>query len=357
MPNAVRHFPAPPQRWFPLSSSTPVFLAGVLLFTVSCRKNGTPDWQTEITRPSEATVEGGNPAEKRPDFSAPPAAAFPTQISGKSPAFRFLSYNVRNWLPMERTIHHTVSLNAPKPEKERAAVVSVITAQAPDVLGLSEIGAKSDLSEIQTRLKNSGLDLPHAHFSGGADPVRHLGFLSRFPITSTAAPAETTFRLHGTPYTMNRGILDATVSIHGTSVRFLGVHLKSKRPAETFDQEQMRLFEAKLVRKHADAILSRDPLTRLIVYGDFNDTRATPTLKSISGGTSDAFLLTALPLKDRTGATWTHRWELNDIYSRIDFVFVSRSLRRGADPENSRIIDEAPWETASDHRPLLVIFR
>jgi len=43
------------------------------------------------------------------------------------------------------------------------------------------------------------------------------------------------------------------------------------------------------------AILKSDADARLIVYGDFNDTRPTPTCKIITGSYNDPGYLTALP--------------------------------------------------------------
>jgi endonuclease/exonuclease/phosphatase family metal-dependent hydrolase len=121
------------------------------------------------------------------------------------------------------------------------------------------------------------------HYSGGSDPVRHLGLLSRFPITGTATVEESTFRIDGTEYRFNRGVLDATVEARGKSYRFLGVHLKSKREVEDGDQELMRQGEARLLRKHVDSIFEADADARLVVYGDFNDTRPSPSFRTVTG--------------------------------------------------------------------------
>lgn len=258
---------------------------------------------------------------------------------------------------MEREVGETGLVNAPKPTDEKQAVIRLIVSAAPDVIGLCEIGEAADLREIQSLLKANGIDLPHQHYTGGSDPVRRLGLLSRFPITATAKPAETDFRLHGRTFSINRGILDATISVHGKPFRFIGVHLKSKRTTDEVDQEEMRVHEARLLRRHVDAVLKKNPKTRLVVYGDFNDTRPSSTLKTIIGRKHDAGYLTALSLKDSRGHAWTHHWASHDVYSRIDFITVSQSLRRSVDYENSYLIDAPEWQIASDHRALVAIFR
>ena len=67
--------------------------------------------------------------------------------------------------------------------------------------------------------------------------------------------------------------------------------------------------------------------------------------------------LTAIPFKDSRGDAWTHYWEYHDIYSRIDFVAVSKALKPEVDFKGSLIIDGPEWHKASDHRALLAIFK
>ena len=53
--------------------------------------------------------------------------------------------------------------------------------------------------------------------------------------------------------------------------------------------------EARLLRRHVDSILKENADARLVVYGDFNDTRATPAIKQITGKYNDPTYLTAIP--------------------------------------------------------------
>jgi endonuclease/exonuclease/phosphatase family metal-dependent hydrolase len=266
-------------------------------------------------------------------------------------------YNVENWLTMDRYVDNKQLKDAAKPDTEKKAAIELIARHVPDVLGLCEIGTREDLLEIQAALKSAGVDLPNLHYSGGSDPVRHLGLLSRFPITGTATVEESTFRIDGTEYRFNRGVLDATVEARGKSYRFLGVHLKSKREVEDGDQELMRQGEARLLRKHVDSIFEADADARLVVYGDFNDTRPSPSFRTVTGSYNDPKYLTAIPAKDSRGHAWTHHWNPHDIYSRIDFVTVSRVLRAEVDFDKSYLVDDEEWSEASDHRPVLAIFK
>ncbi len=333
-----------------------VFFGCLGLATTGCdKKAGTPEW--------------GAPEDVAPAVnqeSAPVRVPAPVNPSGNPPAteslnssegLRFISYNVENWLTMDRYVDRKLAKNLPKPESEKQALVKLLTNQAPDVIGLCEIGETSDLKEVQSALKAAGLDLPFTHYVGGSDPVRHQGLLSKFPITSTAKPAETEFKMSGRTFGINRGILDASIDAGGKQYRLIGVHLKSKREVKDVDQEEMRIHEARLLRRHVDSILQSEANARLIVYGDFNDTRPSKTFKSVTGSYNDPGYLTAIPAKDSRGEAWTHYWEPHDIYSRIDFITVSRALRPEVDFRASRIIDDPTWNEASDHRPVLAIFK
>jgi endonuclease/exonuclease/phosphatase family metal-dependent hydrolase len=155
---------------------------------------------------------------------------------------------------------------------------------------------------------------------------------------------------------MQRGILDASLHTPAGDFRFLGVHLKSKREVEEGDQEEMRRSEAHLLRREIDSILQSDAQARLVVYGDFNDTRQSPTVKTVHGS-GNGSRLNMIALKDSRGHYWTHHWDFQDVYSRIDYVMVSQSLRRSVEWDFCKILDNDAVAGASDHRPLLVILK
>jgi endonuclease/exonuclease/phosphatase family metal-dependent hydrolase len=281
--------------------------------------------------------------------------------TARNTALRFVSYNVENWLILEDRFDFETrrsSKNAPKPEKEKAAVIEVLKQAHPDVLGLCEIGTIDDLKEIQQLLKKAGVDLPHLHHSGGVDRTRFLGLLSRYPIVDTEKHEDLDYRFNGRSYAMQRGILDATVKHDdGRSWRFLGCHLKSKREVEDGNQMQMRIHEAQLLRKQIDRVLRDEPKTRLIVYGDLNDTRMSPAVRIVQGPYNSPRTMTAIPLKDSRDLTWTHFWAKEDVYSRIDYILYSSALKKDLILNECRILDPSNWNDASDHRAILGVFR
>lgn len=272
----------------------------------------------------------------------------------------FCSYNVKNWLTMDRFDQETKQMltSAPKPEEEKKRVVEILAAIKPQVLGICEIGTAEDLADLQSRLKKAGLDLPHTEMAHGGDDTRRLALLSALPIVSRNSQTSLTYELSGQTLPFQRGILDATVKLTGTmQVRFLGVHLKSKREIEEADQAQMRRHEARLLRKHMDAIFAADMKTRLLAYGDFNEHRNEPAIDTIMGDRqSDTGMLDVF-LRDKQGEVWTHFWDSADTYSRLDYLFASRLLRPHLDYRRSFIYSSRDFDKASDHRPIVTTIR
>ncbi len=325
-------------------------LAWITLSGWSCNK---PDKEPFDSSDLEQTAQVQTPP--RNEKSDPQTAA--PRRSENAPQVRFISYNVLNWLTMERFENRKPVGKTSKPDEEKKQVIRILAEGKPDILGLCEVGTKKDLTEIQRLLGEAGASLPHLYHSTGPDPVRSLGLLSRYPIVSTDSSAPLEYRLQGKTFSMGRGILDATVDANGLKLRFLGVHLKSKREVPEGDQEAMRVNEARLLRQHIDSILKSDPKAPLVVYGDFNDTYPSTTVRTIYSHPNPAFRLRPVYLRDSRREAWTHHWRPHDIYSRIDFVTISESLRSRVDYKGSFIMDDAAWDQASDHRPLLVIFR
>ena len=154
---------------------------------------------------------------------------------------------------------------------------------------------------------------------------------------------------------VQRGILDCTVQDGpGFALRILGVHLKSPRVVPDFDQAEFRRAESLILRRHVEDILESAPQTRLLVYGDFNDSKNSPVVTGVLGRAGAGTSLTVLPLADRQGDQWTYRWEEGDEYTRVDYVMVSGNLRSLVQRSGTRLHRSKDWFEASDHRPLIV---
>ena len=119
----------------------------------------------------------------------------------------------------------------------------------------------------------------------------------------------------------------------------------------------MRRNEAHLLRNHLDEILAADPATPLLVFGDFNDTKDQAALREVTGPRGAPGALTPLALEDALGDRWTHYWKINDVYARIDYLFVNKALSSAVDHPKCYLYRSPAWMEASDHRPLVAVLK
>jgi endonuclease/exonuclease/phosphatase family metal-dependent hydrolase len=266
----------------------------------------------------------------------------------------FCAYNLKNYLGMERFVNGARAPDVPKPEKEIAAVIRIITAIKPDALGVSEIGQEKDLRDLQRRLKDAGLDLPNFEYCHGGDPTRRLGLLTRLPIVTRDSQTELKYQIGDLSFPVQRGFLDATLRLRpGLDVRFIGVHLKSKRPVPEADESLMRRNEAHLLRMHLDKRIAASPEGKIVVYGDFNEHRHEAPIVDIVGEPRPPGGLFEMHLRDSRKETWTHYWKDADVYSRFDYIFFTRTLSKYMDRRGSSICDVPDYYDGSDHRPVV----
>jgi endonuclease/exonuclease/phosphatase family metal-dependent hydrolase len=262
------------------------------------------------------------------------------------------TYNVENYVGASPDGARGRTAARPKSEKEIAALIRIIQEINPDILGICEMGSPERFDDFKKRLSAVGLDYVASEYLAAADDDRRLALLSRFPIVARDSRADVPFELDGRPEKVRRGFLDVTVQVNpGYRLRLVGAHLKSKLPTPA-GEALIRRMESELLRKHLDRILTAEPATNLLCYGDFNDTRNQPAIQEIMGPKNSPLHMADLWAEDAVGDRWTHYWKTADEYSRIDYIFVSRALFREVVRTKSRIYRSEFWNEASDHRPV-----
>jgi endonuclease/exonuclease/phosphatase family metal-dependent hydrolase len=271
---------------------------------------------------------------------------------------RITSYNVENYLTMPRRMEGTLHANVGKPESEKSAVTRMLGLIHPDVLGLMEIGEPRQLEDLRRRLKAAGMEYPYSEYLQGNDTTRHIALLSRFPFIENHSQGDLPLWVNGVTLHSPRGLLDVTIEPSpGYRLRILCVHLKAKLEVAEYNESELRLAEAKELRRIVRNILRADPTTRLILMGDFNDTKNEKPLWIITGKPSWPDSLHALPLADDHGEFWTEYWASADIYSRIDYILVAKKLESEVDSEHSGIARPSFWNEASDHCPITLFLK
>lgn len=259
-------------------------------------------------------------------------------------------YNVRNYVDARPSGEGQRYAARAKPQTEIDALVRIISEINPDILGVCEMGTPARFEDFKHRLQAAQLGYSDFEYVQAADDERHLALLSRFPIVSRESAKDVGFELGGRVEKVRRGFLDVTVQVTPEyRLRLVGAHLKSKLPVPG-GEALIRRHEAQQLRRHLDAIFEADPQVNLVCYGDFNDTKDQPMFQEITGPRGTPGYMADLWAKDSVGDRWTHYWRVADLYSRIDYIFVSPALIREVIKEKSRVYRGPAWEVASDHR-------
>jgi endonuclease/exonuclease/phosphatase family metal-dependent hydrolase len=256
-----------------------------------------------------------------------------------------------------------------KPEAAKAKVVEMIKAINVDVLAVQEMGSPEAFAEFQAALRAAGLNYPHTEYVRGADSTLHVAVLSRFPITAHRSHTNASFLLNGRRHRVLRGFAEVDIRVEDRyNFTLLAAHLKSKRQTGLSDEEDVREQEALLLREKVDSHLLGNPAANLIVVGDLNDFRNARSTRAIIGRGKNVLIDTrpaerngdsreiASEPNSARQITWTHYYALEDNYSRLDYILVSRGMSREWLPELSFVLAAPNWGVASDHRPVVATF-
>lgn len=261
-----------------------------------------------------------------------------------------------------------------KPEESREKIREILRAVKPDILALQEIGGASALLDLQSGLKEHGINLPYSDLVCGADTNIHLAVLSRFPIAQTRPQTNNSFLLSGRRFKLSRGFGEVDIQVSSNySFTLITAHLKSKRSGGIADESEQRLEEAKLLRARVAARLAMNPAGNLVVLGDLNDTPESRSTRTILGvGTralldswarmgAKTFRRSAMTIEeqppespDKGPAGWTYNYAKQDHFSRIDYILLSPGMAR--EWLETHIAASEGWELASDHRPVVATF-
>lgn len=266
------------------------------------------------------------------------------------------TYNIENYGPANRMTEAGYRKDYPKPEAEKRALRAVIRGVNADVLVMQEMGVQAYLDELRRDLKAEGLDYPHAALAAAADADRHLAVLAKRPLRAVTTHTDLQFNYLGGKETVKRGLLEVTIPTAAGDLTVFAVHLKSRftdRPDDPLSAIR-RAGEATAIR---DRVLKRFPApgeARFVIAGDCNDSRTGKSAAFLQkkGKTEISVLL---PAADSRGEVWSHYYRREEMYSRVDQMFVSPLLKKAVPGGSGRIYDGEGVRDASDHRPVLVV--
>lgn len=280
------------------------------------------------------------------------AATFAATFSNGAEPLRIATYNVRNYLTMDRQIEGKFRRDYPKPEVEKEVVRMSILSASADILALQEIGTKAELLELRDDLAQDGLHYESSYLLEADDDVRRVGALWKSHLSISPRPhADLDFKLFEEPLSVKRGMLELQVELEkGSSFSIFILHLKSKYTSDKRDPQstQRRTKEAHSARERILDLFPNPETSPFMIVGDLNDHRNSSAVRRfLSRGKLQ--ISTVLDVQDSSGLIWTHYYKKGGEYSLLDYMLASPGLTKTFETQ-SGIVSSEEYYTGSDHR-------
>lgn len=261
------------------------------------------------------------------------------------------TYNVRNYLSMDRIVEGKWRPDYPKPESEKAVIRNTIRKIDPDILALQEIGSLGHLKELQIDLKNEGLVYDGLAILEAGDAERRLAALWKSSVQITPVyHRDLTINYDSETIPVKRGLLELKARSEDSFFRLFIVHLKSKytdNPSDPLSVKR-RTLEARAIRNRILDTVSDPSSSRFILSGDMNDGPNTAPMRAFykRGRTK---ISVPIDCFDKHGLNWTHNYKKQDMYSRVDYILRSPGFIELEKTVGS-IDSSSDYYTGSDHR-------
>lgn len=276
----------------------------------------------------------------------------PVRAADAADEFSLMTYNVMRFSYEDRD--KDGQKDNFKPEEQITALLEVLKKNHPDVLAVEEMGDVASFTIFTQRVAAVGLDYPHSEYFIMPEASIGLAVLSRFPIVQRHHIANETYTIGHETLPVQRGFLNVDIQVNPEyRFRLLVAHLKSKL-YHPLGQTEMRRNEARLLNKNVRRMLKRNPELNLVVVGDMNDTIRSAVLRELIGSPPSLFDLRP---KDAVGDLWTHFWDYQESYERLDYILVSEGMQPEVVAERCLVVRDPLTYVASDHRPVMAWFK
>ncbi|MDQ8200743.1 endonuclease/exonuclease/phosphatase family protein [Pelagicoccus enzymogenes] len=280
------------------------------------------------------------------------ALAVALYCQAKPETYRIATYNIRNYLSMDRLVDGQFRLDYPKPESEKTVVREAILVASPDLLALQEIGSAAELEELRDDLEQAGLYYNSSHILEADDEVRRVGALWNERVSANVVEHDDLdFELFGESMRVKRGMLQLDVQLGGAgSIQLFVLHLKSKYTTDRRDPQSTlrRTKEAHAARERILHLFPDPGTMPFLIVGDLNDHRnSSPVRRFLVRG--DLQIAEILDARDNSGLIWTHYYKKGGEYSLLDYMLASPGLRSAFETQ-SGIVDLKGYYEGSDHR-------
>lgn len=269
---------------------------------------------------------------------------------------RIATYNLDNYLVMDRHVGASWRPAYPKPENEKLIVRQVIHEVDPDILVLQEMGTVDFLEELRADLANEGQHYNYAIHMAGVDPDRHLAVLSKLPPKGVVKHKGLDFKYFDGRKVVKRGMLEATFELEdGIGFTLFAVHLKSRYEERKDDKlsASRRTREAEASRNRIIERTHEQGRLHYLVAGDYNDHPNSATMRRFYNR-GKLKIGSLVPATDSRGEVWTYYYEKEARYELVDGFVASPKLLPHVKTGSGHVADFAGVMTASDHRMVYI---
>lgn len=271
-------------------------------------------------------------------------------ISGAD--LRVATYNLKNYLIMDRIVDGRWRPAYPKPESEKTIIRQVIKRTSADILLLQEIGSLALLEELRDDLALEGIDYCYIKLMKASDLDRSLGVLSKYYPKNVILHNDLTFKYFNNQEFVKRGMLEMSFSLENDQVfQLFGVHLKSRYTDNKNDPESMirRELEARACRNRLIERTLDQGSKNYLVAGDFNDNPISASRRRFYQK-GDIKIGSLVPATDSRGESWTYSYKKESNYETIDGFIASPAILERIQAGEGRIMDLPEALNGSDHR-------
>jgi endonuclease/exonuclease/phosphatase family metal-dependent hydrolase len=273
-----------------------------------------------------------------------------TVLSGED--LRIATYNVNNYLVMDRMVGERWRPAYPKSENEKTILRRIIKEVSPDILVLQEMGPVDFLEELRADLSREGVHYDYAIHMKGTDADRHLAVLSIWRPEEVVKHTDLDFKYFDRRETVKRGMLELRFGLSdGEFFQLFTVHLKSRytENKEDFQSGLRRAREAEACRNRLIERTHERGLTNYLVAGDFNDHPVSSAMRRFYFR-GDLELGARIPAADSRGEVWTYHYKKEARYESVDGFVASHGMKSRIKAGQAHIVDSSGALAASDHR-------
>ncbi len=275
---------------------------------------------------------------------------FFTSLFGEK--LRVATYNVNNYLVMDRMVGSHWRPSYPKPESEKVILRQIIKAVSPDILVLQEMGSIDFLEELRADMAREGIYYNYVVHLRGADRDRQLAVLSRHAPQKVVEHKDLNFKYFEAREVVKRGMLEMSFELDdGQTFQLFAVHLKSRYAVKKEDEgsEMRRVREAEACRNRIIERTHDIGQGHYMILGDFNDHPSSASLRRFYRR-GDLEIGTLVPAADSRGEVWTYYFDNEARYEAVDGIIASPLMMPRVMDGRAYIVDSAGALSGSDHR-------